>query len=557
MYNGFRNSNRKILKGYNMPSKNKKEKKDRSENDILKDVQTLFENLKSYQDFSKSLVLNSFHYKNQKYDVYGLDNPHNHFFTSEKLPTSYLDTSNLYEYLAIKIKEYFFQRLLNQLLIWYEKDSDKICLKVHLTYATNGYNSTVTDPLNKREANFDLETISTRGQIKRAKPKYENSYNLKYNFIKKTEPFLSLEDSFRYTLFTPFDRYRFLKTDPTLLHWQIDNRKSKVENLKITIPDIYNDYLSSLLYYLDILDDKNIFSKAFESLDVNEKLENNVKTKKANKNLNNIIDTYNSLITLDSENLIDYKSLKVSIGRDTMSYRDKELYIHSVHYNYFFLLNNIIANDFFKSIDSDFFFNIVKNISFSELYKLENTYDIELGYSLINILELLATFNIDTHKIDVHINHLISEEETSFNESISFSKTYANPFLAQISNNCLITDRIVEFIQDLHFFLLSAINSVIDSCQYFFKTVVDLQNELIKNKCNQDITLPFIKLIGNVLSSYVKSDSLFYTIPYNEKVKDKFGPNEKLCILYLFHYLSIHRDLHDRLVRHEAFKDKK
>lgn len=31
-----------------MTSKNNKEKKDRSENDILKDVQTLFENLNSY-----------------------------------------------------------------------------------------------------------------------------------------------------------------------------------------------------------------------------------------------------------------------------------------------------------------------------------------------------------------------------------------------------------------------------------------------------------------------------------------------------------------------------
>lgn len=323
------------------------------------------------------------------------------------------------------------------------------------------------------------------------------------------------------------------------------------ENLKITIPDIYNNYLSSLLYHLCILNDKNIFSKAYESL------ESKVSTKKANNNLNSIIDTYNSLINISSKNLVDHKSLENSIGRSEMSYRDKELYIYSVYYNYFFLLNNIIANDFFKSIDSDFFFNIVKNISFRELYKLENTYDIELGYSLINFLELLATFNIDTHKIDVHINHLISEEETSFNESISFSNTYANPFLAQISNNRLITDRIVEFIQDLHFFLLNAINSVIDSCQYFFKTIVDLQNELIKNKCNQDITLPFIKLIGNVLSGYVKSDSSFYTIPYNDKVKDKFGPNEKLCILYLFHYLSIHRDLHDRLVRHETFRDKK
>lgn len=533
-----------------MTSKNNEEKKDRSENDILKDVQTLFENLNSYQDFSKSLVLNSFHYKNRKYDIYGLDNPHNHFFTSEKLPTSYLDSNNVYEYLAIKIKEYFFQRLLNQLLIWYEKDSDKICLKVHLTDATGGYNNSENNFLNEREQNFDLEQISTRGQIKRAKTKYEDSYNLKYDFIKKTEPFLSLKDSFRYTLFTPFDKHRFLKTDPTLLHWQI-NRKSKDENLKITIPDIYNNYLSSLLYHLCILNDKNIFSKAYESL------ESKVSTKKANNNLNSIIDTYNSLINISSKNLVDHKSLENSIGRSEMSYRDKELYIYSVYYNYFFLLNNIIANDFFKSIDSDFFFNIVKNISFRELYKLENTYDIELGYSLINFLELLATFNIDTHKIDVHINHLISEEETSFNESISFSNTYANPFLAQISNNRLITDRIVEFIQDLHFFLLNAINSVIDSCQYFFKTIVDLQNELIKNKCNQDITLPFIKLIGNVLSGYVKSDSSFYTIPYNDKVKDKFGPNEKLCILYLFHYLSIHRDLHDRLVRHETFRDKK
>lgn len=533
-----------------MTSKNNKEKKDRSENDILKDVQTLFENLNSYQDFSKSLVLNSFHYKNRKYDIYGLDNPHNHFFTSEKLPTSYLDSNNVYEYLAIKIKEYFFQRLLNQLLIWYEKDSDKICLKVHLTDATGGYNNSENNFLNEREQNFDIEQISTRGQIKRAKTKYEDSYNLKYDFIKKTEPFLSLKDSYRYTLFTPFDKHRFLKTDPTLLHWQI-NRKSKDENIKITIPDIYNNYLSSLFYHLGILNDKNIFSKAYESL------ESKVSTKKANNNLNSIIDTYNSLINISSKNLVDHKSLENSIGRSEMSYRDKELYIHSVSYNYFFLLNNIIANDFFKSIDSDFFFNIVKNISFRELYKLENTYDIELGYSLINFLELLATFNIDTHKIDVHINHLISEEEISFNESISFSNTYANPFLAQISNNRLITDRIVEFIQDLHFFLLNSINSVIDSCQYFFKTIVDLQNELIKNKCNQDITLPFIKLIGNVLSGYVKSDSSFYTIPYNDKVKDKFGPNEKLCILYLFHYLSIHRDLHDRLVRHETFRNKK
>lgn len=533
-----------------MTSKNNKEKKDRSKNDILKDVQTLFENLNSYQDFSKSLVLNSFHYKNRKYDIYGLDNPHNHFFTSEKLPTSYLDSNNVYEYLAIKIKEYFFQRLLNQLLIWYEKDSDKICLKVHLTDATGGYNNSENNFLNEREQNFDIEQISTRGQIKRAKTKYEDSYNLKYDFIKKTEPFLSLKDSYRYTLFTPFDKQRFLKTDPTLLHWQI-NRKSKDENIKITIPDIYNNYLSSLFYHLGILNDKNIFSKAYESL------ESKVSTKKANNNLNSIIDAYNSLINISSKNLVDHKSLENSIGRSEMSYRDKELYIHSVYYNYFFLLNNIIANDFFKSIDSDFFFNIVKNISFRELYKLENTYDIELGYSLINFLELLATFNIDTHKIDVHINHLISEEETSFNESISFSNTYANPFLAQISNNRLITDRIVEFIQDLHFFLLNSINSVIDSCQYFFKTIVDLQNELIKNKCNQDITLPFIKLIGNVLSGYVKSDSSFYTIPYNDKVKDKFGPNEKLCILYLFHYLSIHRDLHDRLVRHETFRDKK
>lgn len=168
-----------------MTSKNNKEKKDRSENDILKDVQTLFENLNSYQDFSKSLVLNSFHYKNRKYDIYGLDNPHNHFFTSEKLPTSYLDSNNVYEYLAIKIKEYFFQRLLNQLLIWYEKDSDKICLKVHLTDATGGYNNSENNFLNEREQNFDLEQISTRGQIKRAKTKYEDSYNLKYNFIKK------------------------------------------------------------------------------------------------------------------------------------------------------------------------------------------------------------------------------------------------------------------------------------------------------------------------------------------------------------------------------------
>lgn len=533
-----------------MTSKNNKEKKDRSENDILKDVQTLFENLNSYQDFSKSLVLNSFHYKNQKYDIYGLDNPHNHFFTSEKLPTSYLDSNNVYEYLAIKIKEYFFQRLLNQLLIWYEKDSDKICLKVHLTDATGGYNNSENKFLNERKKNFDLEQISTRGQIKRAKTKYEDSYNLKYDFIKKTEPFLSLKDSFRYTLFTPFDKYRFLKTDPTLLHWQI-NRKSKDENIKITIPDIYNNHLSSLLYHLGILNDKNMFSKACESL------ESKVSTKKANNTLNSIIDTYNSLINISSKNLVDHKSLENSIGRSEMSYRDKELYIHSVHYNYFFLLNNIIANDFFKSIDSDFFFNIVKNISFRELYELENTYDIELGYSLINILELLATFNIDTHIIDVHINHLISEEETSFNESRSFSNTYANPFLALISNNRLITNRVVEFIQDLHFFLLSAINSVIDSCQYYFKAIVDLQNELIKNKCNQDITLPFIKLIGNVLSGYVKSDSSFYTIPYNDKVKDKFGPNEKLCILYLFHYLSIHRDLHDRLVRHESFRNKK
>lgn len=458
-----------------------------------------------------------------------------------ELPRDFSDQLSFYEYLGLKIKIYSFQRLLTELLIKHA-DIRKGYISVYthlLGYYKQRYFANETDfkSLNELDENIDSKAM-TDHVIKDDENKINNSYIQNFNVMDNYDIFYKSNfDSFDYTIHTSYIMETFLKSDLALLYWHLnqDNR----------IPDIYSYYLNLLLDFTNARADTSIFSKA------NDAMKSIKITRTTNDSFDYFLDHYTQII--DSINNLDFETLKNSFSLRKTDYDTKSSYAKAVYYNYNYLIENVLSTDFFNSITSNFFKDCSNLSNISTIYQ-KNTlsfYDVQTVQNL-NLLELLATFNINTKEIDKYIENLVQTY-------ITCSPNASDPiaiFLEETDYDYQFSNKIDLFKKDLHFFLVHSIEYVLEFCRKWFQIIDDLQHST-----DEDVYLIFILCIQEILSPYMKKDSFSYSIPkkgieksdkrrkYNE-YKRIFSLNDKKNVLYILHYLSIHRDLHSRVKKY-------
>lgn len=459
-----------------------------------------------------------------------------------ELPRDFSDQLSFYEYLGLKIKIYSFQRLLTELLIKHA-DIRKGYISVYthlLGYSEQRYFPITEDHISQNEYDERIDSkAKTTHVIKADEKKINKSYIQKFNVMDNYNIFFKSNfTAFDYTMRTSYTLETFLKSDLPLLHWHL--------NQYCNIPDIYSHYLSILLNRINVRANTNIFSKADDAM-------KSIKTiRTINGSFDYVLDNYTQLI--DSINLdLDFQTISNSFSLRKTDYETKSSYAKAVYYNYNYLLDNVLSTDFFDSITSNFFKDCCNLSNISTIYQKGSLsfYDVQTIHAL-NLLELLATFNINTKEIDKYIENLVQTY-------ITCSPNASDPidiFLEETDYAYQFSNKIDLFKKNLHFFLLHSVEYVLRFCQKWYKIIDDLQNST-----DEDVYLKFILCIQKILSPYMKTDSFTYSIPkkgienskereiYNN-YKELFSLNDKKNILYILHYLSIHRDLHSRVTEY-------
>lgn len=458
-----------------------------------------------------------------------------------KLPRNFSNQLSFYDYIGIKIKIYSFQRLLTELLIKHA-DIRKGYISVYthlLGYYEQRYFANEKDPTSQNEYDKAIDSKArTTHVIKDDEKKINNSYIQNFNVMDNYGIFYKSNfDSFDYTMHTSYAIETFLKSDLALLYWHLnqDNR----------IPDIYSYYLNLLLDFTNARADTSIFSKASDAI-------KSIKsTRTTNDSFDYFLNNYTHII--DSINNLNFETLKNSFSLQKTDYDTKSSYAKAVYYNYHYLINNVLSTDFFDSITSNFFKDCSNLSNISTIYQNNSLsfYDLQTVHSL-NLLELLATFNINTNEIDKYIENLV---QTYITCSPNASETI-DIFLEETDYDYQFSNKIDLFKKDLHVFLLRSVEYVLEFCQNWFQIIDDLQLST-----DEDVYLKFILCIQEILSPYIKTESFSYSIPkkgieksekrkkYN-RYKRIFSLNDKKNILYILHYLSIHRDLHSRVTEY-------
>lgn len=484
------------------------------------------------QNDIKKLIKNTFHIsENQNFTYYNE-------FETLKFDLGGLqlfENSEFFDYLAEKVKVYELQRLLTQLLVLHAYQNNE-CIKMneHFVY----YNEKQTWELNtfidKSISKIDSKNASkgNESHIRNDDIKtYKKSYESKTDYLVGTANIEKIS-LFNYNYLTPFTIEQFIRLDETLLYWNQEGKPN--------IPEIYSLYHYLIYKSLNLHYKNNYFSWTNKIL---KNASNPSSSDTCKTYFSNIINEYNSAIKNINESLT-IPLINKTIERKLLDETVKKQYIKAIYCNYIYLIDNVFANDFFSSVDTNFFIDSTSILPFSSLIDGSNFIVNKIkAIEELNLLELLATFNMDLHIIDKHIIEIQNGYHTNTNDLTSSQSNCESPYINELIEesfrNYTITNNIALFKFNLHSFLLKAIEFIMDFCQIWTNKIIEIQKEN-----NKDVFLIFINLIGDILSEYIPEEPTYRTINMDTEA---LTAEERLYITYLFHYFSIHRDIKDRI----------
>lgn len=366
-----------------------------------------------------------------------------------------------------------------------------------------------------------------------------NLYNRGYKSdskisLQRQKYYVNIIDSYNYTLSTKFDYNSFLKLDPTLLHWHLQKKNF--------VPSLYSFYLNILSNAFKYTKKSNLFYKC-NSIVENSK---SVGLDTIDYDSYDLIDKYNKAISYLNEYL-KYDDLLIIIKNnqfieDNFPTSMYDMFYKSLYYNYVFLLNNLYANHFFNSLNSKFFSNISSYIDIPNMNKSKELTYLKINtFQFLNFLELLATFDIDMHRIDNIVQSVYDTCSLACTVDLNQVKNY----ISNIERYKTINSIIEEFVFDLHIFLLKSIECILKFCNKW--------NEVAQQFDGDEKThtiLDLISQIHDILKDSYNTTQTFKEIQFQD-IQTCFQTKSEKCILmYLLHYLSIHRDLQDRLLHY-------